>query len=413
MRQPRSFVGVAAVLVAAVVCQMGTIAFAAEANESSDVSSGSGSSLSNSRIRTRVPVRKTKTESDISVGSRVRAKWKMGLNGQSFATQDGREQVQAAGVGLGGKFGVRLLSMLTFRGEAAINLYSAQAQSRFGDNAPASGFTLKEALVQMRPVEEFSVSAGTIDQGHLQMPLLVSSRAFPGALERLRIGGDLLSVEVKAQQTVPTSMSLSTKTVESEKTPSFLSETLVLTSKPHSLLELKANGSLFHFRDLPSAVASASDVQGNTVIELGPSSSQFAFPFEGWTAGGSARLEPLSAFAVAAGVQLLQNHQAPQGYRNGQLVFGELELQLPREMSLKPRAEVFFTESDSAPAFYNSSEYGHNNRRGFAAELALVLRRDRFRIGARYVDSDVLVANAYQSRQQYVMVNLETLYESL
>lgn len=341
---------------------------------------------------------------------RPKAQWKLGLQGVRFADIDRNESAQTATLDLGSKLQMRLLPVVDFQAEGSVSVATGQAQTRFGDHVPQSGILLKEALVSVRPLESLTLSAGAVDQGHLDSPLLVSSRAFPGAVERVRIGDKRYSVEVRAQQTVPTSVTMTTKTGLGEATPTFFSESLLLKARFSETVEVRANATHFAFRGLPSQVAVDSQIHGNTVLELGPNTSRFAYEFEGWTAGGMARLILTPGFALSGGTQLLQNTRAPEGFRNGQTIFGETEIALPGEITLKPRGEVFFAESDASPAFYNSAEYGHNNRKGFAADLDIAFRKEKFRVGGRYVDANLIDSDLHQGRQRFWMLRFETTY---
>lgn len=360
-------------------------------------------------LRAQIPASQT----DAQQAKRMSLSWKFGLGAESFANE--KEQVQSTGFGVQGDLRYRLLRSLDLSANARALLQSGYAQSRFGDNAPSSGVALGEAVLRFRPVSFFSFHAGAIDQGHLEAPLLVSSRPFPGVLQKLMFGDRDFSVVLRTQQTVPTSTTLSTRAVEAEVTPYFLSETLAMKARAADWLTLKTYGSHFMFRSLPSTVAFESEPYGNTVEDLGPNSSRFKFGFEGWVAGGGGKIQFSPAIAWNLDGQVIQNTQAPETYRNAQMASSGFEIALPSEIDLLPKAEVFFAESDVAPAFYNSSEYGHNNRTGWAAELGVKFRQAGFKLGGRYVDAEVINPShdLNQSRQQYMMLRFETTYEVL
>lgn len=335
-------------------------------------------------------------------------KWNLSLMGTNFANE--REQAQTAGFGVGAEIRYRLVESLNFRATAGLTMQSGYAQSRFGDNTPRSGLDLREAYLQWRPLSFFAVEGGALDQGQLKLPLLVSARPFPGVAERILIGNRRLGAELRAQQVVPTSTTLATKTVDAEASPQFFTETLRLSIMPHEAITLRANATHFVFNQLPSKVALDSSVFGNT---LDPDEQKFMYQFQGYAAGGGAKVDFTPRFAWNIDGHVMQNIDAPEGYRMAQLVSTGFEIGLSGDVNLVPQAEMFFAESDVAPAFYNDSGYGHTNRQGWAADLSATFKQAGIKLGARFVNADLISQQINQSTQQYLMIRFETLYDSL
>ncbi len=220
-------------------------------------------------------------------------------------------------------------------------------------------------------------------------------------------------MEFKAQQTIPTSKSLSTKAVEAEVSPSFTTETLAVRTEAISNLELLVFATHFAFRNLPSTVAIESERFGNSVTPLSANRSRFKYEFDGYVAGGGAKLDLTSGLAWAVEGQVIQNTKADQSYGSGQSITTNLLIALPGDVDLKPWGGTFFTESDVTPGFYNSSKIGHNNRQGWSAGLDATFRRAGFKAGLEYVSSDLINPSALQSRLSYFQLKLETLYDVL
>lgn len=341
----------------------------------------------------------------------VKASWNLAITGDGYS--DEQQQAQTTGLGLNGKLDYRFLPMLELKAAAGVSMQSGYAQSRFGDNTPSSGVTLQEAVVVFKPIRAASVSAGAIDQGHLSSPLLVSSQPFPGAKERVIIGSRDFNVELKAQQTIPTSKTLSTKAVEAEVTPSFTTETLALRSAAIPSVELLGYGTHFAFRSLPSNVALESERYGNSITMVSANRGRFTYEFDGYVAGGEARVAIANGFKVSFEGQVLQNTKADQSYGSGQYIGSALEIALPGDVDLKPKAGTFFAESDVAPGFYNSAAFGHNNRTGWTAGLEAIFKQAGFKIGGDYVSSELINASTLQSRMSYIQLRFETLYDVL
>lgn len=338
-------------------------------------------------------------------------RWKLGLASQSFTNE--QDKAQTVGLGLEGDLRMSPLRMLEIRARAQARLQSGYAQSRFGDNTPANGVRLKEAYLSLRPLTFFTLQAGALDQGLLGSPLLVSEQAFPGVAEVFEFGDERVSVEFRAQQVVPASSNLSTKSIESEPTPSLTTESLVFRFSPGHDLEFKTSATHFSFKSLPSAVATESDRYGNTVVDAQTGIARFQFEYEGYVLGGEAKARVAKDWVVEVDAQILNNTKARDNYRRGQQVGMEMQISLPEDIELRPRGEIFFAESDVAPAFYNSSQLGHTNRQGWSGQMTLAFKQQKFQIGALYVESDVINPNSMQSRQSFILLNFETFYEAI
>lgn len=341
----------------------------------------------------------------------ISAGWRMGLEGQNFSNE--KEQARTAGLGLRGDIRYGLLPSLEMRAEAGVSLQSGYAQSRFGDNTPRSGLDLREALVQWKPVSRVTLQAGAINQSHVEAPLLVAGQPFPGVTERLLLGTKQFNVELKAEQAVPTSTQLSAKTVEAETTPTFMTEMLTARAKVTNRVTLSAHGLHYAFRSLPTTVAAASELFGNTVTPLTGKTSAFTYEFDGYGYGGGVNVLMSRTLSWNLDGQILQNTKAPASYGAGQILTSGFTIGLPGDVDLKPQAEMFYAESDVAPAFYNGSDRGHNNRQGWGVNLESVFKEAGFLIGARFVQSNLINESTVQSRQSFLMIRFETLYDLL
>ena len=336
--------------------------------------------------------------------------WKLSVSGESFAND--KEQAQTSGFGLVGDLRQILLPGLELKVRAKMDLESGYAQSQFGDNTPQSGVRLEEAYVQYKPFSTVILQGGAINQEHLNAPLLVNAQPFPGALEKFTLGNRSYMAEVKAEQTIPTSTTLSTQAVSSEASPTFMTQTLTVQAKPlDKTLLLKAFGTHYTFTGLPSSVALQSSTYGNTIAEMGPNTSAFAYSFDGWLGGGEIKWQITDHFAWRVDGYAIQNMRVPTSYGQAQDASTSFDIGLIHAITLTPKAEVFFIDSDATPGFYNDSAYGHTNREGWAADLSAKFDEAKFKVGLRYVDADVINANLLQSRQQFMMLRFETYHD--
>ena len=341
----------------------------------------------------------------------ISAGWTLSLDAESFA--DTHEQAQTTGLGLLGDVRYRLLPALEMKAAARLSLESGYAQSRFGDNTPNSGVSLKEAVLVLKPFQGASLQGGAIDQGHLNSKLLVDSQPFPGVLERYIFGSHAFNVELKAEQTIPTSKTLSTKAIEAETTPSFTTETLALRSRPMESLELLAFGTHYAFHNLPSTVAVESERYGNTVTSMTAKTGHFAYEFDGYVAGAESKVGISRGLKWGVEGEILKNLKADDSFGDAQTLMTSLEMALPGDIDLIPRAGVFFTESDVSPGFYNAADLGHNNRTGWTAGVETVFKQSGFKLGGDFVHSDLINPSSIQSALTYFQIRFETLHELL
>lgn len=335
------------------------------------------------------------------------------ISGNNFANELG-ERVQAASFGLNINFNYKLSSILDVTTSTRASMMAGQSLTRFGEGAPSNGIFLNEALVNFRPSNYTSIHAGAINQSYLGSPLLVSDTAFPGIQEKIFFKSEKFSLSLVAEQTVPTSNTLSTKTSDREESPNFLTETIKLETQLIKQISFDVFGTLYHFSNLPSKVAADSAVLGNSQPEqAGPNTSRFTYDFNGWVAGAATRITIAPEVKLIFTGSAIENSQAPESTNHGQLISFATELALGKDLVLTPSVENFFNESDTSPAYYNSYVYGHNNRQGFAGGLVLDFPQSKFKISTKYVVSDVINETYNQGKQQYLSIKLETSYDVL
>lgn len=342
--------------------------------------------------------------------------YKFGSGFDSFANE--REQSQYFGFGIGGDFKAQLMDSLAFRAKASANVSSGYAQSRFGDNVGASGLYVDEAVLNLRAfdtsIARMYVAGGALSQGVFDSSMFIGRQAFPGVKETLVFGNAKeFKLRLWAQQTIPTSKNLSTKTVDAEITPSFLTETVDLQIKPNDTFTMKAAVTHFKYNNLPSAIAQESIIYGNTVDEIGPNTSRFKYGFDGVFASAGLDVDITRRFGWWISGAVVQNAAAPEGYRNAQHIKSGFKIGLPGEIDVVPSFGTYFIEDDAVPGFYNSSGIGHTNRQGYGGALETFFQRQKFKLKAEYNDADVINFNLNQSRQQSLTIGFETFYEML
>ncbi len=291
---------------------------------------------------------------------------------------------------------------------------TGSTHSLYALNRVENGIQLDQAFLNLNPIPRYAtVTLGAINQRFLQNPLLVDELSFPAVRERLSFESKSFYVGVMAQQAIPASSSLSTRTVEKEPMPSFFTETAMFAYSPVKAVIVKGRGGRFTFNDLPSQVAFESYAQGNLVDADVPQSARFEHEFSGWTYGGEISAKLTSKLSVAVGADALTNEKAPSEYADGLLSFGEAKFQVTKSWSAIPRFEYFRNERHSSPAFYNSADYGHNNRHGYSYEVRVQSPSEGMAFKAKYTDSRLIEEDPLQANSQIMMLYLELSDEVL
>lgn len=302
------------------------------------------------------------------------------------------------------------------RSQASAKLWMTQgyAESRLGTWVPPQSFVLYEAWSEATPVDFLAIRVGAINQADMDNEVLIGDSSFPGVAEKFTFGGDLLSAEIRAQQTVPTSTTLSTNAVDVEPMPTFFTESIYLKTNPVPQFEARVYGTHFRFNDLGTVVAASGEFRGNTVNEAGPNSTRFRYQFEGAVLGGGGRVDLSRKVALVADYQYLQNFLAPETRNRGQAAYLQFQVRVPGEITLKPRGDIFFMEADAAPAYWLESFYGaQTNRTGWAAELGADFGRQKFSTIARFMSFEPLTRNSYQSAEQLFFVGFRSRHDLL
>ncbi|MBX7232273.1 MAG: hypothetical protein K1X29_09335 [Bdellovibrionales bacterium] len=336
--------------------------------------------------------------------------WDYSWRGRMFAlgVSDTTEESRVSGLQLSGGLKKKFSEYFDFATSLQARFETGTTHSLYEVNRVANGIWLDEAQANVHLVPHFvTLSAGAINQRYLQNPLLLTELSFPAVQEKFQWEGAGLSLGLVIQQAVPTSMSLSTRSVAKEKLPSFFTETFFANYNPQqSLWSINGRVGAFAFYDLPSSVAYDSRTQGNFAEGEFPENSSFRYGFRGLTYGGDLGLK-LKNVQLKAGADALINQEAPQKYGRGLLTYVQAGVKGFGQWTLIPRAEYFRNERQSSPAFYNSADYGHNNRHGFAYEL----KAENLKLGvafkAKYSDAQLIEEFPSQANTKIIMIYMD------
>jgi hypothetical protein len=278
--------------------------------------------------------------------------------------------------------------------------------------APAASLMLNEASLEFQPVHLFKLRAGALNQSAYNDPIFLNSIAFPGAEETLKFDFDKFSLAFQSEQAIPTSSTTAPVETQTYGVPSFFLSRVEMSSRGRTGLLGSAHVGYFAFNNLPAEVAQESRLLGNTVSGLGVQGAQFAYNYAGYESGVNLRF-------VTAGSSLtpmvygnwVNNLQVPASMGQGLLGGVGLGMQLTGDLTLTPRFELFELDSDSSPAFYNVTMYGHNNYAGESAVISLAFAKSKINVDARFSAGQLIDPSPFQTNFVLVGLNLSKGYD--
>ena len=351
---------------------------------------------------------------------KYKLQWKLKFSGASYA--DATDEANLAGTLLNLKSHIKFGEYFSFIGDGMVVMSAGRVQSRFNQNSVKNGVGLNEALINAQFVDErVQLQAGVIDQGFLEDSQFVSG-SFPGARAIVHIqksrsklfpGHFRSGTRVVVQSTIPTSQSLDSERAEKEETPSLTTESIISDIKINKFLGLELNATHYKYSNLPASVAAKSALNGNSVFDAGQPTARFAFDFEGVSLKAVGHIWPTKKMTLNAGATLTNNQKALEGYGRSYKGFVGAGYGSPRSNLYSIEAGQFFTEGDSAPSYYMSSKLGLQNRAGTYIRTGAEFSRLGFKTFLDFADADVLEARSTMSRQQTIVLSLETYYEDI
>ena len=270
---------------------------------------------------------------------------------------------------------------LFFGASAILETGSNDVISSKDEWKPDQSLNLIDGGILYKPNNFLEFRLGALNQGIYNSPLLLASTPFAAMEQRLSFGW----LYFKAQQAIPSNNKLTKRigTVETG-TPSFMMETIgiELGHKTKFKMEL----SHYKYDGLHGYIAVDSTSLGNTTQGI-DTSAKFDYDFDGVNLYSAFRWM-FNDFSIMADGQYLYNNKAPDTRNIGYL--GRVGFAINKYSVF---AESFRNESDSAPAFYNSKYYAHNNMMGNAGI---------FRFENKYITTKLRVAEIFPIRDNAI-----------
>ena len=351
-------------------------------------------------------------DGEISSHFKVNSFWKTHVEGSLLSNVESKERLMK--VKLYGKFDLELSSSLSARFEPYLVIKEGEIQRRFV-RPESSVIQMQAGFFEYKPTTGINFQLGAINQDYLNSPLLVSDHAFLSGLFGWLHIRKKYEVQVVLQQSMPSVVNSFKRYSEIEKTPYFSSLFVYGEWLPSDYYSFKAHTTGFYFTDLPAFIAHQSKNYGNSIIGE-RARAHFAHSYYGVNFDVSSQVKVLPEMYLSLGYNGLLNFGAPFEQAWGERIYGVLDMDFWKFAKLYSRLEYFHNNSDSAPAYFNSEIYGHNDRKGMLAELTAFFPKGNFEAGFRYVYSAPArekVINSLGERQNYFMVFLKSRYLSM
>lgn len=321
------------------------------------------------------------------------ARWRASMYGES--ADDSLSSARVVGVDGRVEFARDFGESVHVHFLGGVFLETGSSSSLFTDEfQPLSRIYLKDARLTWDVASIFSLEAGALQQLPQRSPLLLADSTFPAALAHFHGNSGALVGDLGAEAAIPIGQRLSTKSAGKEPTPLFYAQTASGGWKKNESTFAIARATHFQFSQLTHGMAQDSRFYGNTVSGVAGAST-FYYGYEGFELGGDASIPVAGGFNLIGGVSHVQNRQGPPGQNTGIYGYAGGLLQ-GHAVDIRAQVDWYQNDSDSTPAFYTSSEFGHNNRRGPGAGIRLALKKIGLDLDLRARTTNLINAQPFQ-----------------
>ena len=283
----------------------------------------------------------------------------------------------------------------------ATTLETGSFRSRYTENGkPSSGLSLIEAKITFLPNDFFKMSAGAHSMNYFSAPMLFSNKSFAAIKEELTIPIDTLNWQIFSMQAIPKSDSSDLGLINLGPRDSYLLVTGSRLDAPGNIFSMGISYFYFHFSKLFNAVAYESQFDGNSVSGIGLNNTAFDYQYQGHHAALSWEIFKSSPISWKQNFSYLFNQQAPNRYNSGLMLENIFKV-----YDWCVNATLFKIRRDAAVAYYNTSSLGNTNRDGFLFEISTLTPQIGGEMAMKYVKSNTIEKNSYQSDEQRVEFN--------
>ena len=302
---------------------------------------------------------------------------------------------------------------LFFGFQPSIRFQTGRIQTLDGANAPSNSVGLKKAALQWLPSNYFWLSAGALNQGEIHSSLVADELPFPGARISAKTSFSNFDLLGLVESSIPSSNSLQTGTTQIEAVPMKNAAQIQLNWQPKSYLFSKNRLGYFSYQNLPSEVAEASSLMGNTTTRLSTEQWAFAYKYQGLEASSDWQLPLTTKIDFLIQAAAAQNQSAPSAYNTGYSAYTGLRYLMNSRHDIQFGGRYFRVEPDTAPSYYSNYGNFRTNRVGYSSEALWHLKKQKFSLAASYSEAQVIFEDPTQSRIRSFEIRLETDYEAI
>ena len=354
-------------------------------------------------------------DSEISSDFHLDSFWKTHIEGSVL--RDRKQLAQMMKIKMHGRLDVELNSWLKMEFEPYLVFTEGSVQShRFSDRENGM-IQMRQGFFRLIPVEGLSLQAGAINQDFLRAPLLMDDKPALSLLAGYLHIRKNYEWQLVAQQSMLSFENYFRRYGEISHLPFLTSLFAYGEWLPSHLYSFKGHLTGYYFSPLPGVIANESRLYGNSIAGGAKTSSRFLYRYHGLNYDISSQWRLGPSIYMSVGYSGLFNIGAPKGKNLGESFYTVLDMDYFRSFKLYSRWEYFYNESDTAPAYFNTPVYGHNDRKGFLTELKAFFPKGNFEVGLRYVWSRPIQESLFSSQplaaDGSVMMFVSSRYRSI
>lgn len=289
-----------------------------------------------------------------------------------------------------------------------------------GDGAAANLIILDTAAIELKPINEITLTAGVIAYRINPLSSVMSAGTSPGLEQKVELQNKMETFKFSliGNEAIP-SFGVNKTVVDQDKTPFFLSGTAMVEGKFSPINStIKLAATQFKFGNLPANVSGSTAGSGGAVYAGNSLSSvsgvgenmQFIIGFAGTESAAVFETEWTSNLKTILKAATIKNDQAFQNENQGKV--GKVEVEWTRKnIKLTPNLMVFEVESDVTPAAFSIFANRLNNRKGFKTGLSLELIKQKIAFSGSYMKSIEIENTPFLFDREVYNLGLEVNYD--
>ena len=277
-------------------------------------------------------------------------------------------------------------------------------------NTAKSQLVYDHAFVSYERFDVLKFHVGALNNKNLESSSRFTNYGTPflGARESINVGNEKHTLTVNLTQAMPYNDQLSEKIGSAQEgTPKFYSEIATLKNT-FSNINLNLQAGHYAFEDLSSSVAYNDKFFGNTVTGLNELDSAFAYNFKGWTYAADLTINFKNGLKVSPSYEVVTNDEAVAGSNEGSSISLAAQTEIAGNI-IWASITSFENESDTAPAFYNSSNY-KNNFKGTVIS-AKMTNNDGLQTSIDYTNRKVINTSIFLANEKVIKISLRKAYD--